>query len=70
MGQGVSKETRGLGDEVIVEYLQLGPLGLAMRVTKLRPLRQPSRSERRQAADGRPCQSGECRYIGRVQIAL
>ena len=38
-GQGVSKEARGLGDEVAAKRLQLGLFGLAMRVAKLGPLR-------------------------------
>ena len=70
MAQGVSKEARGLGDEVAVKRLQLGPFGFAMRVEKLRPLRQPRRCERRQPADDRARQGSECRDIGRVQIAL
>jgi len=38
---GFDKEARGLDDEVLVQRLQFGPFGFAMRVPKLRPLRQP-----------------------------
>jgi hypothetical protein len=38
---GFDREARGLGDEVLVKRLQLNPFGFAMRVPKLRPLRQP-----------------------------
>ncbi len=61
VGQGVAKKARGLGDKVGVKRLQLGPFGLAMRLAKLRPLRQPRGCERRQPADCRSCQGGECR---------
>src|SRR5215472_3531558 len=63
---GFDKEARGLNDELLVECLQFGPFGFAMRVSKLRALRQPRGSERRQPADGRACQGGECRDVSRV----
>jgi hypothetical protein len=37
LGQGLSEEARGFGDEVALERLQLGLFGFTMRVAKLRP---------------------------------
>jgi hypothetical protein len=61
---------RSLGDVVIVERLELGPPGFAIRPSKLCPLREPRGSKGRQTANDRAPEGGERRDIGWVQVTL